>query len=627
MLRILRKNAQSPFFLAIVIIIAIVFVFWGVGTKSGSDGNKVAIVDGQEISVVEYNRAYERLVDNLTKQLGGQIPDGLLDKLGLKQQAVNELVQRVLIEQGAANLGIRISDFDVQRVIESNPAFQKNGSFDLPTYKETLERNNLSTNSFEESTRNSLLIERTVGDIGAFASTSDQEVSQWFDFLNLELKLSYKLFTKEDYLAAVKVDDKDLQAWYETRKETYRPSPQYKFEFISYPYSRELSQIEVSPEEQRAYYTEHQAEFEKKEERQVRHILFRVQPTDSDDVRAGQKKKAEEVLAEVKRQGKFAELANEYTEDPAGKGKGGELGFIVRGQMVPAFENAAFSLNEGEVSQVIETSFGYHIIQVEKIKPAETSPFEAVQATIARILSAQKAKTIAFKKVSEAYEGIMRAGSLAKFSTDSHQNLKTTDFISMDKLPKEEPLFQDNAFTQAAFSLGKGQLSSILETPKGYAIIFVEDIRKLDIPSFATVQEQVKKDYSREKSGELAKAAAETNLQSLRDKQTWQQGLQAEETGFLGRGDATNNVPPALIQDAFLQVGQSAVPAQILTIGDAYGVFRIVGVRRGEKQLPDLTAETLQQTLLKTKQDELLNGWIQQLQKTGDIWINPEVLK
>ena len=627
MLRILRKNAQSPFFLAIVIIIAIVFVFWGVGTKSGSDGNKVAIVDGQEISVVEYNRAYERLVDNLTKQLGGQIPDGLFDKLGLKQQAVNELVQRVLIEQGAAKLGIRISDFDVQRVIESNPAFQKNGSFDLPTYKETLERNNLSTNSFEESTRNSLLIERTVGDIGAFASTSDQEVSQWFDFLNLELKLSYKLFTKEDYLAAVKVDDKDLQAWYETRKETYRPSPQYKFEFISYPYSRELSQIEVSPEEQRAYYTEHQAEFEKKEERQVRHILFRVQPTDSDDVRAGQKKKAEEVLAEVKRQGKFAELANEYTEDPAGKGKGGELGFIVRGQMVPAFENAAFSLNEGEVSQVIETSFGYHIIQVEKIKPAETSPFEAVQATIARILSAQKAKTIAFKKVSEAYEGIMRAGSLAKFSTDSHQNLKTTDFISMDKLPKEEPLFQDNAFTQAAFSLGKGQLSSILETPKGYAIIFVEDIRKLDIPSFATVQEQVKKDYSREKSGELAKAAAETNLQSLRDKQTWQQGLQAEETGFLGRGDATNNVPPALIQDAFLQVGQSAVPAQILTIGDAYGVFRIVGVRRGGKQLPDLTAETLQQTLLKTKQDELLNGWIQQLQKTGDIWINPEVLK
>ena len=141
------------------------------------------------------------------------------------------------------------------------------------------------------------------------------------------------------------------------------------------------------------------------------------------------------------------------------------------------------------------------------------------------------------------------------------------------------------------------------------------------------MQEQVKKDYSREKSGELAKAAAETNLQSLRDKQTWQQGLQAEETGFLGRGDATNNVPPALIQDAFLQVGQSAVPAQILTIGDAYGVFRIVGVRRGEKQLPDLTAETLQQTLLKTKQDELLNGWIQQLQKTGDIWINPEVLK
>ena len=364
MLRVLRKNAQSPVIQAVVVIIAVVFVFWGVGSNMNSNANAVAVVDGKEITGIEFGRAYDRLLESYKQQFGGQVPEELLNTMGIRQQAINQLVQRELVRKGAGQLGLMISDQEVQRSIAAIPAFQNNGAFDLAAYRAVLSQNRLSETAFEEGIRNDLLAERAQEAIAGFAQVSDQEIKQWLDYASLEVQLSYALFSRETFQKEVQVDDAQLAAWYGGKKEQYRPAAQYRFAYLSFPFKDDMREAQVGEEEMRAYFTEHAARWQRPEQRHVRHILFRVDQGAGAEAKASKKEAAEQALSMLRGGGAFNELADSLTEDPSGKGKGGDLGFIVRGQMVPQFEEAAFSLASGATSEVVESPFGYHLIKV-----------------------------------------------------------------------------------------------------------------------------------------------------------------------------------------------------------------------------------------------------------------------
>ncbi len=626
MLDILRKNAQSVVVQAIVVIIAVVFIFWGVGTNLKGNPNALAVVNGKEIAYRDFQQSYERAVERYKQQFGGQLPQGFVESIGLKEQVLDQLIQSELLRQGAESVGIDISKEAVQRKIQEMEVFAKNGRFDLASYKTVLEQNRLSPTSFEGGVRNDLLTNRMLDALGSFSMVSAQEVRNWIDYIEQEINLAYAALASEDYVAQVKVADDALATWFATAKQKYKTAPKYKLQYLSFSYDDDLKAVQVNDEAVRTYYREHAEQYATPEKRRARHILFKVGADDSQESRQARRAEAEKVLAQVQKGGDFSLLASKYSEDSS-KTKGGDLGFFERGQMVPAFEESVFALKKGEVSGVVETPFGYHIVKLEEISPAKTQTLEEASASIRAILGRQGVKALTFKKASSAYEDIIRAGSMAKYgSVQGAYPVRQTDFFSQDAPPKEG-MVGDAALVKAAFSLRKGELSSVVETASGYAILFVDDVKESVVPELDAVRERAIADYKKEKSVELAKAAAEESLKKAKEQQAWPAGLQRKETGYIKRSGPAGQIPEELRQDAFARLGKDIFPEKTISAGTTFYLYQIVDVRQPSGEMDSGKRRTLEQQLLAAEKNMLMADWLGQLRKEAKISTNARMLQ
>jgi peptidyl-prolyl cis-trans isomerase D len=625
MLNFLRKNAQSVIIQVVVVVIAVVFVFWGVGTKLGDNPNALAVVNGKEITYREFQQSYERAVETYKQQFGGQLPQGFLEKMGLKEQVLNQLIQSELLRQGAEEIGVQISKEAVQQKIQSMEAFNTNGRFDLSNYKAILERNRLTPTSFENQIQSDLLLDRVVDVVGSFAGISEKEVQNWIDYIDQELKFSYLVYKSDDYVAKVKVNDDALQAWYATSKQNYKLQPQDKLEYLFYPYEDDLKQVAVSEEMVQKYYQENIEKYHTFEQRRARHILFRVTSNAEESVRKAKRSLAEKVLAQVKNGADFSLLARQFSEDSS-KEDGGDLGYFSRGKMVQPFDDAVFSLNKGEISGIVSTSFGYHIIKLEDILPEKIESLETVKGMISKELEQQGVRAITFKKVSTAYEDIIRAGSLAKFSAKSGVTIKQTDFFAQNN-PPQDKVVRDPAFLQAAFGLRKGELSSIVETANGYAIIFVKDVKPAVVPELASVREQAITDFKKIQSVDLARTAAEEILKSAREKKSWPNGVEPKESGYMKRMEPSDAVPDQVRQDAFSRIGKEVFPEKVVAVDSNFYIYQIGDVRQSPKGFDASKRKNLEQQLLATQKNKILTDWLEQVKKQAKISTNMKMLQ
>ncbi|MGI6656982.1 MAG: SurA N-terminal domain-containing protein [Desulfobulbus sp.] len=621
MLRFIRKNAQSVVVQAIVLIIAVVFIFWGVGSNIGGNPNALATVNGQEISYRAFQSRYEQTVERYRQQFGGALPDSILQGLGIKQQVLSQLVQAELIRQGAGKIGIAVSKEATQRRIQDMPYFQKDGHFDLATYQEVLERNRLTPTAFEADIIQELLMGRAVESIGKFASVADPELDQWIAYLNQEIKLGYGEIRTADYLDKVQVDEKKLAAWFEEARERYKTEPQCKLNYLVITGDK----VAVDEAALRAYYDAHRDEYTTPEQRRARHILFKVDEQATAETRAEKKKAAESVLAQIRQGGDFSELARQFSDDVT-RERGGDLGFFGRGQMVPAFEEAVFSLDAGEVGEVVASPFGYHLIKVEEIRPEVVQTFAEAAGSIRTQLEQREAKAQMFKEATTTYEEIIRAGSLAKYSQASGAVVQTTDFFTRSAPPKV-PVLQEPALLDSVFQLGKGELSSIIETPTGYAIVFVEDIKPAVVPELVTVRDRAVADYRREQSAVLARSAAEQLLQKARERRQWPEGVQRIESSYLRRVAPESEVPPQVAQDAFSRAGQDVFPTGVVEADGRFYLYQILDVRTGTDAEDAGKREELARQLLALQKERLLNDWVALLQKNAKIWTNAKMLQ
>lgn len=626
MLDILRKNAQSVVVQAIVVIIAVVFIFWGVGTNMQDNPNALAVVNGKDISYRDFQQSYERAVERYKQQFGGQLPQGFLESIGLKEQVLDQLIQSELLRQGAEKVGIQISKEAIQRKIQEMEVFAKDGRFDLASYKTVLEQNRLSPTSFEGGIRNDLLTSRMLDALESFSVVSPQEIRHWVDYIEQEINLAYAALNSEDYVVQVKVVDDALAAWFANAKQKYKTAPQHKLHYLSFSFDDDLKDVQVNDEAVRTYYREHAETYATPEKRRARHILFKVGAEDSQESKQAIRAEAEKVLAQAQKGADFSLLASKYSDD-ATKTKGGDLGFFERGQMVPAFEESVFALKKGEVSGVVETPFGYHIVKLEEISPAKTQSLEDASASIRTILGRQGVKALTFKKASAAYEDIIRAGSLAKYSSvQGAYPVRQTDFFPQDAPPKEG-MIGDAALLKAAFSLRKGELSSVVETASGYAILFVDDVKESVVPELDAVRERAIADYKKEKSVELAKAAAEELLKKAKEQQAWPSELQRKETGYIKRSGPAGQIPEELRQDAFARLGKDIFPEKTITAGTSFYLYQIVDVRQHPGEMESGKQRTLEQQLLAAEKNMLMADWLGQLRKEAKISTNARMLQ
>ncbi|MGD9211923.1 MAG: SurA N-terminal domain-containing protein, partial [Desulfobacteraceae bacterium] len=367
MLNVMRKYAGSWMIKVLLTAIVIVFIFWGVGSFKSRRETQVATVNGEIISLEEYQKAYNNMVENYRRQYGNRIDDQMLKQLQLNKQTVEQLINQKLLRQESEKLGLQVSDQELVEWIKSNPAFQNNGVFDKRRYTLLVEQNRLSLEEFEIGMKEQMTVNKLNEFITSGVKVSEDEVWNWYDHENQTVNIEY-VVVKPDSYKNIELTDKDIKNYYDENKERYKTEPKVKTQYFYFNPKDFVDKVTVNDDDIREYYEGHPEEFHHEKTVEARHILFKVDEKADEETRQKSRQKAENVL-KMAREGKdFAELAKTYSEGPS-KDKGGALGTFTRDKMVKPFADAAFALKAGEVSDLVETQFGWHIIKVEKVNP------------------------------------------------------------------------------------------------------------------------------------------------------------------------------------------------------------------------------------------------------------------
>ena len=641
MLDLLRSKAQSPLIQGTILIIVLVFVFWGVGSSYRGTLNKVADVNKQPITYEEFKNAYDRIIEQYRTQFGGTLPKGLIESLGIEQQVIDQLIQRELLRQGAQKMGIMISDLEVKQAVEKMEAFRTNGAFNVEQYNSILTSSGMTPAAFEGSMRSDLITGKIVDQLMRFAKVTPMEINENFNYENEAIKLEYVVLSAADFREKVPISEEELAVYYEENKTNYMTDPQIKLNFLVFPFTPEEMPV-ISDVELEEYYRQNFNQYSTPEQRSARHILFKTSEGESEDALSEKYQQAEEVL-ELARAGEdFAELAKQFSEGPTGP-KGGDLGTFSRGRMVKPFDDAAFALSEGEISDVVESQFGFHIIKLEKIEPASTKSLDEVKGSIAAILQQQKSGELAFTNATESYEKIILAGSLAKYSDTEEVKIIETDFFQQ-KFPAgsglQEGMVNDPAFLDAAFALNKGELSSLVETGTGYAIIFAADKKESVVAPLEQVKDQVEKGYAEQKAESLARQSAETLLATLKEEHALgKDDLAAEaanlnitvkESGSITRSGLstgtgkTESLPPQVVSTGFSLTAENPYPEEIVASSKSFFVFKIIDRQPPSQDLYAQKEDGLKADLLEEKKTLILAAWIENEKSKATIEINEQ---
>ncbi|WP_163338110.1 SurA N-terminal domain-containing protein [Desulfopila sp. IMCC35008] len=623
MLQLLRNKAQSTVIQAIVVIIALVFIFWGVGSNLMNNREAALTVNDQEITFQDFQLAYDSAYENMAARFGGNLPKGMAETLNIKQQVINQLIQSELLRQGADEMGIIVSGEEIQSVINDMVQFQEGGIFSLDKYKALLASNKLSPSKYESNMRYSMLTEKAVRSIGGFASASSAfEVEELYRQDNEKVSVSYVAVSPDNFVADIEVDNEALKKWFEENSTNYNTEPEMKLKYMPFTYAKVGEKIPVDDAQIKKYYNENLEQFTTPEKRNARHILIMASETDSEELHAEKRKRAEEVQELAKASDDFAALAKEYSEGPSAA-NGGDLGLFSQGQMVPEFDQAVFSMQPGDISSVVKTQFGYHVIKLEEVQPAATQTLEQAGAEITSILRDKESKKLARQLATGAYEGIIGAGSLSAYAdTNKDQELVTTDYFARSKAPAE--LTTDATFLDKAFSLKAGELSSIVESDRGFFIIFAEAVKAPETPPFEQVKEKATADYKATKAAEKASEIAVTILERINGGEPLndvakEYNLTTANSGLMGRnGQPATQFPPSLLETVFKLSSSEPFPESPGVVGDTHYVFSFQ-----EREVPEIQDDTdldrYKQMLLSAKQQEILGAYLANLEKKATI--------
>jgi peptidyl-prolyl cis-trans isomerase D len=553
------------------------------------------------------------------------------------------ITQKALVVE-AGRMGLRATDEDLrdelQHGLYAATLFPGGKFIGQEAYEGLLQNADLSVPQFEEGVKQDILVRKLRNLVAASASVDDPAVRQEFEKRNTKIKFQYAVISEADIRKGIHPTDAELKAFYERNKATYNNSipEKRKVTYAIIDSSRIASNTQVTQSDLQSYYNQHQDEYRVPEQVNVRHILIKSPAPGADgkvDQKADEaaKAKAEDILKQIKAGGNFADLAKKYSEDPGSAKNGGSLSWIGKGRTVPEFEKAAFSLPKGGTSDVVKSSYGYHIIHVDDKQEAHVKSLDEVKPQIEAVLRQQKAARAA-EGEANAFVTQARTSGLDKAASAKGLQVTTTDFVSRtDSLPGigNSPQFMEAAFAQSAKSA-----PDMIQIPQGFVIYQVLDIKPPATPTFDEIRSRVEEEFKNQRATELLGQ----KTQELADRAKAEHDLKkaAKELGATVKTsdlvDPNGQVPdigsmtgPA--SAAFsLKEGEISGP---INSGSNGAVLQVL-----EKQQPSDTdfaakKDEVRDALLQQKQNELFGLFVtnlrQQMEKAGKIKINQEEMK
>ncbi|HZW92723.1 MAG TPA: peptidylprolyl isomerase [Candidatus Eremiobacteraceae bacterium] len=637
-----KKIILSGLLLLICAAMVIAFVPGGLGNDiTGTPGKGiVAKVGGEDVTVEQVRDTARQMLQQQGAQLGANA-SMLLPFFA--QRAADQLIDRQALLVEAQHLGLKATPQEVRDELQHGryaQYFFPNGNFvGQAEYEGMLQRANLTPTMFEDNVAKEIMISKLQALIAGSASVSDAAIRQEFEKQNTKVKFEYAVLKEDDIKKGLHPTSEELKAFYDSHQKNYANSipEKRKIKYAMLDTAKIASGVQVTHDELQAYYNQHRDQYRIAEQAKVSHILIKT-PLPGPDGTVDEKgvaeaqKRAGDLLKQLKGGANFEDLAKKYSEDPGSAKEGGSLGWIGKGRTVPEFEKAAFSLPKGQISDLVKSSYGFHIIRVDDRQDAHMKMLDEVKGEIEPILKQQKAQQIAQKQTEDLLQDA-KAKGLDAAAAAKGVPVVTSDFFSRkDLVPGLGPAPQ---FMDAVFTSAEKSPAEMAATSQGFAVFQLLGVKPQSTPSFDEIRSRVEEEFKNERANVLLTQ----KTQELSDraktghdlkKAAKELGAEVKTSEFVG--------PDGQVPDIGSMTGQASVVFNMKP-GDISGPVESgangVVISLLEVQAPadaDFAAkrDQIRDTLLQGKEQELFGLFVtnlrDQMEKAGKIKINKEEL-
>jgi peptidyl-prolyl cis-trans isomerase D len=508
----------------------------GTGADAASS-DTIAKVEGHEITAGEFRRTYQAQLQAYRSAYGANMNDQLLKQLGIEQQILQQMVDERAALAEADRLGIDVSDEEVRQRILAMPAFQENGGFiGEQRYQQLLrmQRPPMMPSEFETNVRRGLTVEKLRASLTDWLAVAEKELEEEYRRRNDKVKLAVVSLSADSFRTQATASDTDVAGYFEGHKDAFKIPEKRKIRYLLIDVEAIRAKVVVPAADVEKAYNSSIEQYTTPEQVRASHILLKTEGKDDAAVKA----KAAEILKQAKAGADFAELAKKNSEDDQSAKNGGDLDYFGRGRMVPEFDQAVFTMQPGQISELVKTQYGYHVIKLVDKKNAATRPLAEVRQQLNDQLAYERAQSQAADLASKLEKQITKAADLDKTAKDEGLTVQESGFFARD-----EPILGLGPAPEAAnkaFEMKQGDVAGPLRASRGF--VFETLVEKQDpyVPKLDEVKDRVKDEVIKQKARDLSKQKAAEIAAKLKaapdfEKAAKSLGFEAKTTDLIAK--------------------------------------------------------------------------------------------
>ena len=617
--------------LAIVCVAMVIFFIPNfVRNPSGNvAASAVAVVEGREIRGDEFQRTYQAQIQAYRSAYGAQMSDQLLRQLGVEQQILQQMVDERAALAEAERLDVRVSDDEVRQRILAIPSFQDNGQFiGEQRYRQILsmQRPPMTPSEFEEAVRRSLVVEKLRASLTEWLSIPDKELEQEYRRRNDKVKLAVVSFPNDSFRPDVSATDPEITAYFDAHKEDFRIPEKRKIRYLLVDVEAIRAKTVIPAADIERTYNDRITEYTTPEQVRASHILLKTEGKDEAAVRA----QAEDVLKKAKAGADFAALAKQYSQDEGSAPNGGDLDYFGRGRMVPEFDAAVFAMEPGQISDLVKTSFGFHIIKLADKKTGNTRSIDEVRPQLQDQLSTERAQTQAATLADSLRTRITKSSDLDTVAKEQGFAVQESDWFARD-----EPVLGLGASPELGvrtFAMNQGDVAGPIQTGRGF--VFASLVAKQDayVPKVDEVKERVRDEVVRNKAKEFGLKKANEVAAKLKgaadfEKAVQAAGFKAQTTELITRESPIPDLGMAPeVTEAAFSLAPGTVSQPIAT-GTGSAVIKVLEKQEVTPQELTANKQKFRDDLLSDRRNRFFAAYMTKAKQKMRIEVNREAVQ
>ncbi|HWP60165.1 MAG TPA: SurA N-terminal domain-containing protein [Candidatus Acidoferrales bacterium] len=626
MLSFLRRRKRSWLIVILLGVIVVSFVlYFGGSDWSQSPTDVVVEVNGEAIRQRELEVNFQRALEVYRDLFKGSLTPEMVKNLNLRESVLEDMIQRRLLLQESRRLGLEATEDELVDAITGAPVFQVNGAFSKQRYLDVLRARRMTPVQFEAEQRQEISVRKLLEMIRDSVHVSESEIRDRYRVEAEKINLLFARIGADDFAAQVKATPEEVKAFYDANQESLKEPLRVQVEYLAYPFDRFGARLEVSDKEIQGFYERERARrFTEPRAAKIRHILVREPEGADRETRARARERAERILAEATKGKDFAALARQYSEDPSSSA-GGDLGWFTAGQLLPSLEKAAFALRKGEISGVVESPIGYHILKIEDTKGQTVKSLAEVKEQIAAEIRRQRGSAEAEKAAEADRERVLSGADFSQLAKERGLELTVSRLFARDEpVPGLEGVEE---FYNRAFSLPLKGLSAPIRGPDAYYLLRVIQRKEPSVPPLEAVRAKIEADLKNKKAFELALQKANAALAELKKTKDFSQiaqkhGLKIEQTGWFQRNapEVPKVGPLKELKPGGIPVSEfHPVPEMVYTQADAAYLFYFKESQPADMEAFEREKARLRAQALSQKQEAALRQFVDSLKARAKI--------